>query len=202
MQDSTVADLTISQWAALCLKSEKSTMKRMTTYLLLSFVVLVGVTIVAGAAGPEEGTKSAAAFKQLSSLVGEWHGGLDGDPTPIVETYALVGNGTAILTETKANGHSEMITMFVIDGNRLIATHYCNARNQPEMVSSDPGDLGKGLTFSLDRITGVKTSPDDWHNTGLTITLDDPDHMTQRWTYLGKGDSGTNVFHYTRVKNK
>ena len=40
---------------------------------------------------------------------------------------------------------------------------------------------------------------DGWqNNTGLTITLDHMDHMTQRWTYLYKGKPGTSVFHYTR----
>jgi hypothetical protein len=177
-------------------------MQRIAKYLMLVFVVFAGVTMIAGETGTEGRTRSAAAFKQLTSLVGEWHGAQNGDPTPIAETYALIGNGSALMAETKAAGHSEMITMFVVDGDRLIATHYCNARNQPEMVSSEPGDIGKGLTFSLERVAGMKTSPDDWHNTGLTITLDDPDHMTQRWTYLGKGESGANVFHYTRVKNK
>ena len=62
-----------------------------------------------------------------------------------------------------------------------------------------PGDLDKGLTFSLERVTGMKT-PDDWHNTGVTFTLDDKDHMTQRWTYLYKGKTGSTVFHYTRKK--
>ena len=66
-------------------------------------------------------------------------------------------------------------------------------------VNSAPGDLRKGLTFSLERITGLKT-PEDWHNTGLTIILDDNDHMTQHWTYLYKGQPGTTDFHYTRKK--
>jgi hypothetical protein len=68
------------------------------------------------------------------------------------------------------------------------------------MVTGVPGDFEKnGLTFSLARVTGMKT-PDDWHNTGLTVTLDDKDHMTQRWTYLHKGKTGTTIFHYTRKK--
>ena len=89
--------------------------------------------------------------------------------------------------------------MFIVDGDRLIATHYCSARNQPEMIASEPGNLEKGLSFSLNRVTGMKT-PDDWHNTGLTIKMDDKDHITQRWTYLYKGKAGTNLFHYTRRK--
>jgi glycine cleavage system regulatory protein len=93
-----------------------------------------------------------------------------------------------------------MITMFTVDGDRLIATHYCAAGNQPQMLTDAVGDLEKqGLTFSLARVTGMKT-PDDWHNTGLTITQQDKQHITQRWTYLYKGKSGTNIFHYARKK--
>jgi hypothetical protein len=86
-----------------------------------------------------------------------------------------------------------------VDGDNLIATHYCAVGNQPQMVSSAPDDFKKGVTFSLLRVTGMKT-PADWHNTGLTLTLDDVDHMTQRWTYLYKGKPGVTVFHYTRKK--
>jgi hypothetical protein len=32
------------------------------------------------------------------------------------------------------------------------------------------------------------------------MTLDDQDHMTQRWSYLYKGKTGTSVFHYVRKK--
>jgi len=42
-----------------------------------------------------------------------------------------------------------------------------------------PDDLQRGVAFSLVRVTGMKT-PDDWHNTGLTITLDDKDHNVER----------------------
>jgi len=41
-------------------------------------------------------------------------------------------------------------------------------------------------------------TPEEWHNTGITISLDDPNHMTQTWSWLYKGKAGTTVFHYTR----
>jgi len=111
----------------------------------------------------------------------------------------MTANGTALLVETKPANEPAMITMVNVDGDRLIATHYCSAGNQPQMVTSALADLQKGLSFSLERVTGLKT-PDDWHNTGLTIILDDQDHMTQRWTYLYKGQPGATVFHYTRKR--
>jgi len=92
-----------------------------------------------------------------------------------------------------------MITMFSVDGDHLIATHYCSAKNQPQMITPAIADAQKPLVFSLARVTGLK-SPGDWHNTGLTVIQEDNDHLTQEWTYQSKGKSGKTVFHYTRTQ--
>ncbi len=172
-------------------------MTKPTTKSLALVFVLVTAVAVSGQNQPQDSSKSAAIFKQLTSLVGEWEAVQEG--VPVKETYTLTANGSVLMSETKPADSQPMITMFTVDGDHLIATHYCVAGNQPQMVTSAPGDLEKGLTFSLERVTGMKT-PDDWHNTGITLTLDDKDHMTQRWTYLYKGKTGTTVFHYARKK--
>lgn len=158
---------------------------------------LISLATMSAAAQSPAATKSQAAFRQLTSVVGEWEG-VDGG-TPFRISYTLSGNGTALMEQVKPGDPDAMITMFTVDGDHLIATHYCAVGNQPQMVSGVPGDLRNGVKFSLVRVTGMKT-PDAWHNTGLTLTLDDNDHMTQRWTYLYKGKPGETVFHYTRKK--
>jgi len=163
----------------------------------LATAAILIVAIPLSAQQLQDRTRSEAAFKQLKALAGEWDAIQNG--TAVKETYTVTADGSALLVETKPANESAMITMVTVDGDHLIATHYCSAGNQPQMVNKAPGDLRKGLTFSLERITGLKT-PDDWHNTGLTITLDDSDHMTQHWTYLYKGQSGTTDFRYTRKK--
>ena len=161
-------------------------------------VAVLAITILAAGQNPAvPPTRSATTFTQMKSLVGEWEAVQDG--VPVKETYTLTANGSAVMAETRPRNEPAMITMFTVDGDHLIATHYCVAGNQPQMVTGIPDDLQKGVTFTLARVTGMKT-PDDWHNTGVTITLDDPNHMTQRWTYLYKGRTGTSVFHYTRKK--
>ena len=159
--------------------------------------IMGGVILLSAQTQPPNTNKSDAVFKQLTSLVGEWEAVQDG--VPVTETYTLTANGSALMAETKPAKEPAMITMITVDGDHLIATHYCAARNQPQMETAVPDDLQKGVTFSLVRVTGMKT-PEDYHNTGLTITLDDKDHMTQRWTYLYRGKPGTTVFHYTRKK--
>ena len=172
-------------------------MRRMRACLLLVVSALVPASAISQRARPEEKTKSAAVFKQLSALAGEWEG--KQDSVPIAVTYTLVGDGSALMEYMKPENSptAAMITMFTVDGDHLIATHYCAAGNQPQMVTGSPGTLEQGVTFSLVRVTGMKT-PDDFHNTGLTFMLDDKEHITQRWTYSYKGKTGANVFHYAR----
>src|SRR5436190_1463777 len=171
-------------------------MTKLTTNSLFIYV-FVPLVVLLGQNQPQDSSKSAAVFKQLKSLVGEWEAVQEG--VQVKETYTLTANGSVLMSETKPADSEPMITMFTVDGDHLIATHYCVAGNQPQMITGVPSDLDKGVTFSLERVTGMKT-PEDWHNTGVTLTLDDKDHMTQRWTYLYKGKTGTTVFHYTRKK--
>jgi len=157
--------------------------------------ILLAIAIAANA--ENQNTRSTATFAQMKSLVGEWKAVQEG--VPVTETYKLTANDTALMAETRSANEPAMITMITVDGDRLIATHYCTAGNQPQMVAASPGDLHKGVAFTLERVTGMKTA-DDWHNTGITIALDDANHMTQTWTYLYKGKAGTTVFHYTRAR--
>jgi len=71
--------------------------------------------------------------------------------------------------------------------------------NQPQMMTKTIADpLPKSLTFSLSHVYGLKTTG-DWHNKGLTLTLEDTQHLTQVWTYEYKEKTGTNTFRFTRT---
>ena len=156
-------------------------------------LALIGIARTRGAEKPN----SVLAFERLTSLVGEWKGVQDGTEMKLI--YTLTADGSALMEEFRA-AQSVMVTMFTVDGDHLIATHYCSAGNQPQMMTgpiTDPS--GRSLAFTLSRVTGMKT-PQDWHNTGLTVTLEDKQHLTQVWTYEYDGKKGTNTFHFTRTR--
>src|SRR5437773_1135275 len=156
-------------------------------------IALVAITASAAA----DKTKSEEAFDRLVSLKGEWEGQHDG--VKIHVTYTLTANGSALMEQFRPESGPVMITMFIVDGNHLIATHYCSAKNQPQMATSAITDPQKPLAFSLTHITGLK-SPDDWHNTGLTVIQEDDDHLTQEWTYQSKKKSGKRTLRFSRVR--
>ena len=164
--------------------------------LLLESVTMIALLLVA-ASLPADKTKSEEAFDRLATLNGEWRGEQEGVKISLI--YTLTANGSALMEEFRPESGAVMITMFTVDGDHLIATHYCSAKNQPQMMTSAITDVQKPLAFSLARITGLK-SPDDWHNTGLTMIQEDDDHLTQEWTYQSKKKSGKRTFRYTRVR--
>jgi hypothetical protein len=143
-----------------------------------------------------EQSNATAAFERLVSLVGEWKGRQDG--TEIQVTYRLIANGSTLIEEFRPGNGPMMVTMFSVDGDRLVATHYCSAKNQPQMTTPPIADPdAKSVAFSLVRVTGMN-SPDDWHNTALVVTIPDQDHLTQEWTYLSSGKTGKTIFQFTR----
>jgi hypothetical protein len=164
--------------------------------LLVGSVTMVAQLLMAASLLADK-TKSEEAFDRLSTLKGEWKG--EQESVKISLIYTLTANGSALMEEFRPESGAVMITMFTVDGDHLIATHYCSAKNQPQMMTSAITDAQKPLAFSLARITGLK-SPDDWHNTGLTMIQEDNDHLTQKWTYQSKAKSGKRIFRYTRVR--
>src|SRR5215470_8856004 len=148
----------------------------------LTLVFVLFALITGSAAGAVDKSKSVVAFQQLATLVGEWKGEKGG--TEIRLIYTLTADGSALMEEFRPDKGPVMITMFTVDGDQLLATHYCSAGNQPNMATGPITDpQTKRIAFSLVRVTGLKT-PDDWHNTGLTVILEDKNHLTQEWTYL------------------
>src|SRR5215510_6733450 len=128
--------------------------------------IISTVFVMASAALAADNTKSEEAFDRLASLQGEWKGVADGVNTTLI--YTLTANGSALMEQCRPEKGPEMITMFTVDGDHLIATHYCSAKNQPQMATAAIADAQRPLAFSLVRVTGLK-SPDDFHNTGLTV---------------------------------
>ncbi|HJQ26918.1 MAG TPA: hypothetical protein VKA60_23595 [Blastocatellia bacterium] len=165
-----------------------------------STILLAAVLLLMSTAQPmaAEKANSMLAFERLTSLVGEWE--LTQGDAEVKLIYTLVANGSTLMEEFRPATEAPMMTMFTVDGDHLVATHYCSAGNQPQMMTGaivDPA--AKSLTFSLSHVYGLKT-PEAWHNTGLTVTLEDRQHLTQVWTYAYGGKVGTNSFHFTRTK--
>jgi hypothetical protein len=171
-------------------------MLRPRTLFALCFCLLLCAVLAAQEMHPQ--ARSTPAFDQLKSLAGEWQGKESaGSPTKV--TYKVISNGSVVMEYLLPAKESEMITMYSLDGDRIVVTHYCSAGNQPVMQTApSPAANGK-LDFSFVRVAGLN-SPDDGHMSALSLSIADKDHISQTWTFQDHGKSMTDTFTYTRVK--
>src|SRR5262249_43995749 len=132
-------------------------MKRRVFPIIAMALVISASTVLAA-----DKSKREQAFDRLASLQRERKGVADGISATVI--YPLTANGSALMEQCRQEKGHEMITMFTTDGDRLVATHYCSANNQPQMAPPPITDVQKPLAFSLVRVTGLK-SRDDFHNT-------------------------------------
>jgi hypothetical protein len=77
-------------------------------------------------------TPAATVFKQLSALVGEWEGKFDNGRVHRV-TYRLSARGHALVETWALSPTSESITIYHLDGDKLVADHYCPQGNAPRL---------------------------------------------------------------------
>ena len=135
------------------------------------------------------------AFDQLKSLNGTWEGKLPNGNTARV-AFRTTSGGSALMSEIM--GEEDMITMFHMDNDRVLMTHYCGAGNQPRMQGKMSPD-GKTITFSFVDATNL-SSPKAGHMDHLVITMPDADHHSEEWTFVQDGKEMKEHFELTRVR--
>jgi hypothetical protein len=144
-----------------------------TRRLLFPLILVLGST-AAVAQSPAQ-----KSFDQLKSLAGSWEATMDGQPLHVWLRVTSMGN--ALMHEMKGAGPDNPITMFNLDGERLMLTHYCDAGNQPRMVATVSPD-GKTIVFDFIDATNLQSSQMG-HMQRVTFTFIDADHHTEKWEF-------------------
>ncbi len=141
-----------------------------------------------------------AAFDRLKSLAGDWRGLSTKGWTDQIRYRVLAGGSALIEDSFDAHPGEAMATVFHLDGDRLLLTHYCMAKNQPRLVLTSITDGGATLDFTFLDATNLR-SRDAGHMDRLKMTFVDADHFTARWTWYqdGKEDWMEEIVH-ERVK--
>ena len=94
------------------------------------------------------------AFEKMKTLAGSWQGTVMG--MSINLTIRVVSSGTAILHEATGDGTrppNHEITMFYVEGDRLLATHYCDGGNRARFEGKMSPD-GKTSEFTFLDVAG------------------------------------------------
>ena len=134
-------------------------------------------------------------FEELKTLNGTWEG-KEANGNVVQVDYRVTSGGSALMSEIK--GKEDMISMFNLDGDRLLLTHYCAAGNQPRMVASTSPD-GKTITFDFLDATNLAT-PDAGRMTRMVLSMPDANHHTEEWIYSDHGKEMKKSFDLWRKK--
>jgi len=157
--------------------------------VVITLTSLLTGTLASAASGAQ------SSFEQLKSLSGSWEGkASNGDPVQV--DFRPTAQGSALMSEIK--GKEDMITMFNLDGERLLMTHYCAAGNQPRMSATASPD-GKTITFDFLDATNL-TSPEAGHMQHLVISMRDANHHIEEWNFVDHGKQMKEVFDLWRKK--
>jgi len=127
------------------------------------------------------------AFDRLRGLEGSWVGETEEGLTAHKD-YRLVANGTALLEEYDVEGRDDrhMLTVYHLDGDRLLLTHYCVAGNQPRMEADLSGSASDRLDFELVDATGLERAGEGHMHSAHFRFLPDGS-MEQEWVFLEEG---------------
>src|SRR6201998_464920 len=167
---------------------------KMETRRLSVFLVVLLISTAALAQSTAQ-----SSFEQLKVLAGSWEGTLDGQTLHV--SLRVTSMGSALMHEMKGPGPDDPITMFNLDGDRLLLTHYCDAGNQPRMVATISPD-GKTIVFNFLEATNL-LSTQMGHMQRITFTFIDSDHHTEKWEFaMANGKQMGGLLDLKRTKEK
>ncbi len=165
---------------------------------LLATILLAWGTALGADATDGAHLKGTDAFSRLKSLVGEWEGRTDTGSVHL--SYELIAGGTALVERFTSEKEPAMLTVYHMDGSRLLLEHYCMAGNQPRMeaVAFQP-ETGE-ITFRFVSATNL-ASPGQGHMHNAKMRIGDANHLVADWQFYENGGAKfSEKVEYTRLK--
>jgi hypothetical protein len=166
---------------------------RPTEMVVLSVLLLLFAKV---AFAQSEAEKS---FEVMKTLAGDWQGPVTVEPAqadmnmdkPIHVSLRVTSRGNAVVHEMQEAGtaldatkYDHPVTMFYLDSDRLVLTHYCDAGNRPRMTGKVSPD-GKKVEFEFLDLSGANQYGHMYH---AVFTIIDANHHIEDWTFMMPGD--------------
>lgn len=155
--------------------------------------LLAAVTLfLAAPPAPAAKLDGRAAFEQLKKLEGNWKA----EKEATYLSLRVVASGSAVL-ETMTGADRTKIVMtsiYSLDGNELVMTHYSGQGNQPTMKLKT---VAPNLRFEAVRVANL-ADPKASHMSAVTFVLKDADNLTQEWDSSKAGAVLKIVFPFIR----
>jgi len=141
---------------------------------------------------------SNAAFERLKGLVGKWQAETSMGKA-VIEVELIAGGNTLLERETVGE-MPPMITVYHLDGNRLLLTHHCMLGNQPRMQARAFNRETGELKFEFLDVTNL-AGANAGHMRNARFRFVNANNFVSEWDFYENGQrKSTETFNYTRVR--
>jgi hypothetical protein len=135
---------------------------------------------------PADESPARLAFERFKKLEGRWKGRSTKGWAEDVSYKTIAGGSVVVGTSFDAHPNETMLSLIHLDGDRLMLTHYCVAKNQPRLVATSFADEGKTITFTFLDGTNLP-SRDRGHMDKAVFRFVDENQVTSKWTWYQNG---------------
>ena len=136
------------------------------------------------------------AFERIKKLEGTWQS-KSTKGWEERQQFRLIAKNTAVVSQSMPGPSADasnpetgpnvpMLTVFHMDGDHLLLTHYCEAGNQPRMIATAIEDAGHTVRFTFLDATNM-ASRTTGHMHAVVITFVDDNHFNEQWSWYEDG---------------
>jgi hypothetical protein len=166
-------------------------MKRSSSFTAFGCVAVVVASCLASrvalcrSGDDKKDSPAAEQFEALKRLSGTWESDKSEDGKPQSVVFRTTSGGSMVMETMFPGSKHEMVNTYHLDGDKLMATHYCAMGNQPRMRSS--GGDSNDLKFDFVDCTNQKEGQGCMGGLELII---DGDKLTEKWSFRTDGKMG------------
>ncbi len=165
---------------------------RMTLRKILLLLSSLALTTANGA----DPIDARSAFAKLQTLVGEWEG-QTASGRALKVTYRLTAANSVLIETWTLGPQRESLTLYHMDNESLIATHYCPVGNQPRLRLKEGGSAA---LFAFEFVSATNLpKPEAAHQHHFEMELLDAKSFARSETYLENGKGEPERIVYTRT---
>lgn len=171
------------------------------THVRLISLVVLGAALVAGHGQASPTDPAELGYERFKSLAGTWRAESTKGWSEEI-TIEVIASGSAVMSTTTFRDAPDrkMVTMYSLDGADLVATHYCEARNQPHLMATEITADASTIRFTFVR-GGNLASRDEGHMDEAIFRFMDDDEFSSQWTfYRDGGKDWMEEIHYRRLR--
>lgn len=163
----------------------------------LVVVLMAGLTLGTQVHADESSAVTAkSALERLKTMAGTWEGQTGGEAGTVV--FRVTGGGTAVSETMFPGSPHEMMSVYFVEGDDLVLTHYCAMGNQPKMKLDLSASKPEELRFVFAGGTNVHAGKPHVHEGRIVFKGDQYDAA---WApFVDDKAQGLNTFYGMKRK--